>query len=272
MYRRSAIINYEAVEERIRAGYREVTAQYRRDDEVEVQTENHRRLAATLKAICRSFPSAISVLDVGCGTGRYFHCLENVRVLTGIDISQEMLDEAGKPVRQKDITAAEIQLLRANIYLASFPPQTFDFIYSLGMFGHGCPVTVEICNKLHDWLKPDGKLFFDIVDFAALPWWYRARRAARKVLYPALPQAIQVALDKREQRSPFFGLTRRQLSTVLNLTRFRNFTIHSQPCHSPLWSGRHLECLATKAGTTASTPVPGKREPAQQPPAAAFKS
>jgi tetratricopeptide (TPR) repeat protein len=43
-------MNYQAVEETIRDGYRKVSEQYRRDDEIEVTTENHRRISATLKA------------------------------------------------------------------------------------------------------------------------------------------------------------------------------------------------------------------------------
>src|SRR5215831_16947570 len=110
-------MNYQAVEETIKAGYREVTPQYRRDDEVEVTTENHRRIAGTLKRICTSFPRPIRVLEAGCGTGRYFHCLTNVSELTGIDITKEMLQEAENPVRQEEISIDNISLVQANIYL-----------------------------------------------------------------------------------------------------------------------------------------------------------
>src|SRR5690349_6572408 len=110
-------MNYQEIEERIKEGYREVTSQYRRDDEVEVQTDNHRRISELLRGICLSYSHPIKVLDVGCGTGRYFHCLENVESLTGIDISDEMLASAAHPVRGHAITAKEIRLLRGNIYL-----------------------------------------------------------------------------------------------------------------------------------------------------------
>src|SRR4051812_13209243 len=98
-------VDYQVLEENIREGYRRVTAQYRRDDELEVTTENHCRLGRLLRRICRSFPPGIAVLDVGCGTGRYFHCLENVAHLTGVDISENMLAAARNPVRKEWITA-----------------------------------------------------------------------------------------------------------------------------------------------------------------------
>jgi len=239
-------MDYLAVEEQIKAGYREVTAQYRRDDEVEVETQNHRRLAQRLQRICWSFPHPISVLDAGCGTGRFFHCVQNASSLTGVDFSEEMLAAAERPVRQEQITAKTIKLICANIFLISFPPQSFDLIYSLGMFGHGCPVTVETCDTFHAWLKPGGKLFFNLVDFAGLPLWYRSRRWVRQLMYPLLPRRLQRVLDRREQRAPFFGLAKAQLETILARTRFQKFTVTSQVCRSPLWSGRLLECVALK--------------------------
>jgi len=239
-------MNYQKIEEQIKAGYRDITVQYRRDDEVEVLSANHRRLASSLQQICRSFDHPITALDVGCGTGRYFHCLENVRCLTGMDISEEMLAAAASPVLQEKITASEVRLVRRNIHLASFPAESFDFIYSLGMFGHGCPVTVVVCNKFHEWLRPGGTLFFNIVDFAGLPLWYRARRKARIMIYPVLPKRLQAVLDKREQRAPFFSLTQEQLEKIMLSTRLADFRVTSNVCQSPLWSGRHLECTAGK--------------------------
>ena len=69
---------------------------------------------------------------------------------------------------QEQITISDIQLRCENAHLVSFPQGSFDFIYSLGMFGNGCPVTIDICNKFHDWLRPGGKILLDAVDVATL--------------------------------------------------------------------------------------------------------
>jgi SAM-dependent methyltransferase len=246
-------MNYLELEERIKDGYRVASAQYRRDDEIEVTTAHHRRVCRILRRLCLSFGEPIRVLDMGCGTGRYFHCLRRVRHLTGLDISEEMLEAARTPVLQTEVAVEEVKLVRANAHLVEFSEESFHFVYSLGMFGHGCPVTRELCDKLHQWLVPGGKLFFNIVDFDGLPLWYRARRKTRNVVYSLLSRRLRQLLDKREERSPFFGLNREELESILRETLFPGFTVTSHSCQSPLWNGRLLECLAAKGS---SKPVP----------------
>ena len=237
-------MNVEKAETALQASYAAGATRYREDDNIEVNTPHHRRLAARLAEISSSFGRPISVLDVGCGTGRYFYCLRNVDRLVAMDITPEMLAAARAPVNGHLITAQSVELVRGNIFSASFPSQSFDFIYSFGMFGHGCPVTVEVCNKLHSWLRPEGHLFFDTIDVAGLPWAERVRKRARKALYSFGPKSLKTLLDRRETDTPFFGLTRRELEDILAASTFSRFSVSSEVCESPLWQGRHLECLA----------------------------
>jgi len=239
-------MDYDLAAENIRASYRDVTPKYREDDEIEVTTENHQHVSRILREMSASVSRPISVLDAGCGTGRYFHCLRNVDYLLGIDVSPDMLEAARVPVRESEVQARQITLQCENIFKAAFPPASFDFIYSLGMFGHGCPVTVEICNHFYDWLKPGGRLFFNVLDLASLPTRIRIKKKLRRAVYPLLPAMMQRRLDERQHWLPFFGMTRRELQRIVQLSSFKYAAISSHICTSPLWRGIQLEVSATK--------------------------
>lgn len=241
------LMDYKVLGEHVRDTYRESAAQYRQDDEIEIATDVHRRLTGILANLTSSYNHPITVLDVGCGTGRYFHCLKNVRRLKGIDVCDEMLRIAQNPVRQEEITVNEIQLSCENVFLAKFPPGSFDFIYSLGMFGHGCPTTSELCNRFHDWLAPGGQLFFNVVSLHSMSFVQRVRRSVRTKLYPLLPRQIKKALDARQAPVPFFGLSRKDLAGIMRASRFGDYSISSHVYHSQLWRNVHLECQAIKS-------------------------
>jgi SAM-dependent methyltransferase len=249
-------MDFQRTEAALRQSYDQMATKYRSDDEIEVTSAHHQRLAARLAVVSSSFDRPISVLDAGCGTGRFFYSLNNVDKLVGMDISPEMPQAAKQPVNAAKITARNIQLIQGNIFFASFAPQSFDLIYSFGMFGHGCPITREVCDKFHSWLVPGGQVYFDTVDIAGLPWWDRTRKQVRKAIYPRLPQKVKDILDQRERDTPFFGMTKHELEEILRCSRFSSFAVISKVCESPLWQGRHLECRACVSGFAATAPAP----------------
>lgn len=235
------------MEDGLRHAYRGVASQYRRDDEVEVTTDYHRRVSKTLSKLSSGFGRPIAVLDVGCGTGRYFHCLKNVRRLVGLDLSEDMLKMARHPVLQDGMSIEEIELRCENIHLVSFPPGSFDLIFSLGMFGNACPLTVGLCNRFHEWLSPGGKLYFNTVSLKTMSLLKRIRRNIRNQIYPFLPGRLQHVLDVRESRSPFFGMSEKNLNALMHDSRFKDFSISTQLCESHLWKMFHLECKSVKS-------------------------
>lgn len=247
-------MDYQAFEERLVQSYREAAGQYRRDDEIEIRTENHQRVCGNLRRISSAFGRKIRVLDVGCGTGRHFHCLKNVQSLVGVDISPEMLRAAAEPVRRQDISAEDIQLTRGNIYDISFPRASFDFIYSLGIFGYGAPLTLEICRKFYDWLGSDGRLYFNAIEISSIRPLIRARKQLKKLVYPVLPRSMKRVLDERENRLPFFALKHYELEELMRASGFSDFVVSTNVCRSPLWKGIHLECVASKGGVNSEPP------------------
>lgn len=245
-------LDFKQIGEGVQSAYAgEVATRYRENDELEITTPNHLHLGSLLAGITAAFGRPISVLEIGCGTGRYFHCLRNVERLVGVDVSPDMLELARHPVREEQVTARNIELRHENIYTTEFAPRSFDFIYSLGVLGGACPFTPELANKLHDMLTPDGVLFFNVIDREAAPLGVRTKARVRGFLrgvaYPLLPRPVQQVLDERKKRGGNFSMTRGELEAVMRGGRFGAFSLSSHVCESPLWTGTHIECTAWKS-------------------------
>lgn len=236
------------------ASYNRRAEQYRRDDEIEVHSENHHRIGGNLRRICRSFPHAIRVLEIGCGTGRFFHWLENVKLLVGTDLSEQMLKRARHPVQADQVTVPEIRLVPGNIYEMSFEPAAFDFIYCMGMFGYGAALTSELCVSLQTWLVPGGRLYFDAIEIAPEKPKDWVKRSIKTKVLPILPAFLRQKIAARRTGVPVIRHTRREVESAMESAGFSDFTLSSNHCHSPLWTGVHLECVARKDGTGHSAP------------------
>ena len=249
--------NLSHAENYLKTGYAKQAAQYRQDGEIEVTTEHHRHLRGVLESLSASFDRPIRVLDAGCGTGRYFHCLRNTEELVGLDLCPEMLEAARTPVLAQDISARRVSLVCANIFETSFPYRAFDLIYSVGMFALGCPISVNILENFYQWLAPDGRLFFNVTDRDGIAWPKLLRRRVRDLVYRVGPRPVKQLLDARSSTPAHCALTRSELAALMRQSPFDRFRIISQPCHSPLWVGRHLECLAWKH----DVPPPRARQP-----------
>ena len=160
--------SYQQIGSKVKVFHDQARSQtYREADELAIATEGHKHLYNVLKDISCSFGYNISILDLGCGTGRYFHCLQNVERLVGIDISLHMLKESRNPVKKEEINFNRIDLICANIFAIEIVPQSFDFIYSIGVFAGYSSFDLYICNQLFDLLKPRGKLYFTVTNIAS---------------------------------------------------------------------------------------------------------
>jgi len=244
-------MDHRRFESNLAQAYDNNADQYRRDDELEARTENHQRLGGNLRRICRSFPHPIRVLEIGCGTGRYFHWLENTDLLVGTDISPEMLRLAQHPLQEADVTAREIRLIRSNLYETNFDPGSFDFIYSLGVFGFGAELTSELCEKFARWLAPGGRLYFDALEkhhLGKIPLLKEAmKQSIKATVLPLLPRATRGRIEERAKNAvPTFNYTREDVERLMAEAGFRDYVLSSNTCHSPLWSGLHIECSAQK--------------------------
>lgn len=91
-----------------------------------------------------------SILDMGCGTGRFLDFSEN-----GVDFSEGMLGEAQTKFPNHKLTISDISKM-------PFENESFEAIYSLHVFMHIDLETIEnTIKEAHRILKPNGILIFD---------------------------------------------------------------------------------------------------------------
>lgn len=216
------------------------TSNYRKYDDEFIHTKAYAHIAGKIKELSSSFNRPISVLDVGCGTGRYFHAIHNLEALTGIDVSHNMLEEAKNPYGRTAIAISDIELIEGNFYNYDFGNRKFDFIYSVGVLGEHAPFDEHTCHKLKSLLKDGGKLFFTNVDIEPRK---NAKRKLAETIYPLLPKNIKAVLDKRWETC---YMTWTQLENIVRKEQFSSYEISRYASEDPKWDGVHLECVAIK--------------------------
>jgi ubiquinone/menaquinone biosynthesis C-methylase UbiE len=91
-----------------------------------------------------------SILDMGCGTGRFLDFAEN-----GVDFSKGMLGEAQEKFPNHKLTVSDISKM-------PFENESFEAVYSLHVFMHLDLGTIEkTIQEAHRILKTNGIFIFD---------------------------------------------------------------------------------------------------------------
>jgi SAM-dependent methyltransferase len=238
-------MEYRAAEQKTRRLYDETYAQvYRESDEAAIRTEDHEHIRRRLRSLTASFDHEVAVLDIGCGSGRHFHCLANCRSLVGIDVSPFMVAQAKRPVAQQDVSVRDIDLRCGNIFDIQLPAESFDVAYSLGVLGEHAPFDSYVCEKVHSLLWPGGVFLFTVVDASTKQQGKSLRRRVAEVAYPILPKATKAALT---QRFRTYHLTRDELEGIMAGSAFRDYDIDRHVSASRHWQGAHFICCARKA-------------------------
>lgn len=97
-----------------------------RQDEIESA-----KAALWLKEITEKLPRSrkLNILDVGCGAG-FFEVLlgRQGHTVTGIDLTQDMIEKAGEMIRIFHIDEGNIRLLQADAEQPGFADETFDAV------------------------------------------------------------------------------------------------------------------------------------------------
>ena len=126
------------------------------------------------------------VLDVGCGMGRFAEVATRwgARVV-GVDLS------AAAEVAARNLKDREFAAFQADVFDLPFAPESFDFIYSIGVLHH-TPDCEQAVKVLPRYLKPGGKLAVWL--YSGYNKWYRFSDIYRKVTTRMSPQTLHGVL------------------------------------------------------------------------------
>ena len=145
---------------------------YREYDKKAVNRPSWKRYSQYLTKITENFGKKITVLDIGCGTGRFFCSLKNVETLYGLDNSETMLNEAKNPVNKHQVenNVKDVKLIHGNLNnlneIFNHDKQIkFDFIYSIGLlseYGPTTEISVDFFNSLEALTKLNSVIWLSI--------------------------------------------------------------------------------------------------------------
>ena len=151
------------------------------------------------------FGDKVRVLDIGCGTGRFFHCFDNNAIVTGLDVSLDMLEEARRPVGLSDNMMPDLNLIQGTLTseFVSEHENAFDLIYSVGVYGAHAKYSNDILDFCREMLKPNGIAIIDVTDIQTVviarqkKWYGNLLRILLQLrLFEKLLRKLSPRLDK----------------------------------------------------------------------------
>ncbi len=119
------------------------------------------RVKQVVKMLPKNFLKNSSILDSGCGTGRYIRMYQKYQPknIFGLDIGEEIvLKNIEKFKKNKNII-----FVKGNIKNLKFPDNKFDFVNSLGVLHHSEESMSKLIQEHSRVLKVNGYMFVFIV-------------------------------------------------------------------------------------------------------------
>jgi SAM-dependent methyltransferase len=143
----------------------------RRRDELPEYDEHLAVYGSHFASVPRNTPK-FSVLDVGCGTGRYFRFFSDADLLVGLDPSTEMLEQARCAVGVETLRRPPVLVIGKTDDIPLLPG-TFDLVYCIGVLGQLVPISKPQVEYLLKFCRKGGTTILSVLADKAdrkAPW------------------------------------------------------------------------------------------------------
>ena len=103
-----------------------------------------------------------SVLDVGCGTGRYFRFFADADLVVGLDPSTKMLEQAQRAVGVETLRRPPVLVIGKTDDIPLLPG-TFDLVYCIGVLGQLVPISKAQLEYLLKFCRNGGTAILSVL-------------------------------------------------------------------------------------------------------------
>lgn len=189
-----------------------------------------------VRELCEGFGRRITVLDLGCGTGRYFWAVRHAIELVGIDVSQAMLAEARRPVDGGHLDIGQVTLVHGDFLTHPLGDARFDLVYSIGVLGEHTPFDAAVASRVHRALAHGGLFAFTAVHCTSFSVPRTLKRRVGEWLMPVSRGPVRAMLRRRLLAGGLY-VDGAYVRDVLASTGFK---VESIAYHQ---SNVHLHCL-----------------------------
>jgi len=153
--------------------------------QTQLDTETSRRSESDFRRRTGFEPEDLAgklVLDVGCGMGRFAEVATRWGAhVVGVDLS------LAAEVAEENLRDRQAVFFQADVFKLPFAPESFDYIYSLGVLHHtpDCKAAFQVLPGL---LKPGGRIAIWL--YSRYNHWYKMSDVYRKVTRRMSPKLL----------------------------------------------------------------------------------